>query len=258
MSAADSEVLAKALEHQSPAVISTGEGKDRRDVLVQFTSARSDSSAVGFWARVHHGDGKLIDTLIKSAGDVVVSFNTSGAKINFKSAVLKKRRRHLIHKLLLLRWPEKISVVEQRQKPRVWVPERFRLTSKIEVLAPGGETLGTAEVRVWDVGLEGASVICPAHPFLLNISGDTSIKLTIRAPDAEKDHTYPATHRYLTRLSDEKVRLGVQFAPSLDPGTAPAHRALKALIEELDAVCGRYDMLGHLNQGPRRPNAGRS
>src|SRR5689334_19987853 len=139
MSAGTPDVLAKAMEHQSPAVISTGEGKDRRDVLVQFTTSRTDSSALGFWARVHHGDAKLIDKLLKSAEDVGVSFNTSSAKINFRTALLKKRRRHLIHKLLLLRWPEKISVVEQRQKPRVWVPDRFRLLAKIQTLSPAGE-----------------------------------------------------------------------------------------------------------------------
>src|SRR5688572_6855063 len=109
MSAANTDVLAKALEDHSPAVICTGEGKERRDVLVTFTTARTDASAVGCWARVHVGDGKLIDKLIKSGEEVAVSFSTSGAKINFKTTVLKKRRRHLIHKLLLLRWPEKIS-----------------------------------------------------------------------------------------------------------------------------------------------------
>ena len=92
MSDGNSDVLARALEHHSPAVISSGDGKDRRDVLVQFTTARTDLSTVGFWARVHHGDAKLIDKLIKSAEDVGVSFNTSSAKINFRTAVVKKRR----------------------------------------------------------------------------------------------------------------------------------------------------------------------
>src|SRR5438445_755723 len=157
MGAEHSEVLASALEQHSPAIISAGEGKERRDVLVQFTTARSDASAVGFWARVHHGDAKLIDRLIKSAEDVGVSFNTSSAKINFRTALLKKRRRHLIHKLLLIRWPEKISVVEQRQKPRVWVPDRYRLGAKIQTLSPAGEVLSAAPVRVWDSGRGGHS-----------------------------------------------------------------------------------------------------
>jgi hypothetical protein len=32
-----------------------GDGKDRRDVLVQFTATRTDLSTVGFWAPVHPG-----------------------------------------------------------------------------------------------------------------------------------------------------------------------------------------------------------
>ncbi len=255
MSDGNSDVLAKALEHHSPAIISTGEGKDRRDVLVQFTTARSDSSSVGFWARVHHGDAKLIDKLIKSAEDVGVSFNTSSAKINFRTALLKKRRRHLIHKLLLIRWPEKISVVEQRQKPRVWVPERYRLGAWIQTLSPAGEGLSEAPVRVWDIGLEGASLICP-NQFSLSLSSEATIKVIIQPPDSAKGHSYLASQRHLTRLSDQKLRLGVQFAPTADPSTAPAQRALKALINELDQVCGAHAMMGELRHRAIKPGAG--
>jgi hypothetical protein len=254
MSAADSDVLAKALEQLCPAIISAGEGKDRRDVLIQFTSLRTDASTVGFWARVHHGDAKLIDKLIKSAQEVGVSFNTSSAKINFRTALLKRRRRHLIHKLLLLRWPEKISVVEQRHKPRVWVPDRFRLAAKIQTLSPTGEVVSEAPVRVWDLGLEGASVICP-NQFSLSLSSESTIRLTIQTPDSPKQHCYLATQRHLTRLSDQKLRLGLQFNPTADPSTAPAQRALKALINELDAVCGAHAMMGELRYQALRPNS---
>jgi len=252
MSAGNSDVLAKALENHSPAVISAGEGKERRDLLITFTTARTDASAVGFWARVHIGDGKLIDKLIKSAEEVGVSFSTSGAKINFKTTVLKKRRRHLIHKLLLLRWPEKISVVEQRHKPRVWVPDRFRLAAKLETLSASGEVLSVAPVRVWDIGLEGASVICPNH-FSLKLSSEATIRLTIQPPDTDKQYSYLASQRHLTRLSDQKLRLGLQFLPSPDPSTAPAQRALKAVINELDAVCGAHAMMGELRHRVVKP-----
>jgi len=255
MSDGNSDVLARALEHHSPAVISSGDGKDRRDVLVQFTTARTDLSTVGFWARVHHGDAKLIDKLIKSSEEVGVSFNTSSAKINFRTALLKKRRRHWIHKLLLLKWPEKISVVEQRQKPRVWVPDRYRLAAKIQTLGKDGAVLSEAPARVWDIGLEGASLICP-NQFSLSLSSDTMIRITIWPPDTGKSHSYLASQRHLTRLSDQKLRLGVQFTATGDPSTAPAQRALKALINELDAVCGAHAMMGELRHKSLRPRAG--
>jgi c-di-GMP-binding flagellar brake protein YcgR len=252
MSAANSEVLAKALEEHSPAIISSGEGADRRDVLVQFTSLRTDASAMGFWARVHHGDPKVIDRLIKAGEEVGVSFSTSGAKISFRTALLKKRRRYLLHRVVLLRWPEKLSVVEQRHKPRVWVPDRFRLAAKIETLSPNGQVLDVAPVRVWDLGLEGASVIC-SNQFSLSLSNEATIRLTIQAPDSPKQHTYLATQRHLTRLSDQKLRLGVQFNPTADPSTAPAQRALKALINELDAVIGAHAMMGELRHKSLKP-----
>src|SRR6266702_698502 len=213
MGAEHSELLAAALEQHSPAIISAGEGKDRRDVLIQFTSLRTDASNVGFWARVHHGDAKLIDKLIKSGTDVEVSFSTSSAKINFRTTLLRKRRRHLIHKVLLLKWPEKISVVEQRHKPRVWVPDRYRLAAKIETLSADGQVLRSAPVRVWDLGVEGASVVCP-NQFSLSLGNEATIRLTMQAPDSGKSFCYLASQRHLTRLSDQKLRLGLQFAPT--------------------------------------------
>ncbi|HEV8378961.1 MAG TPA: hypothetical protein VGQ99_04400 [Tepidisphaeraceae bacterium] len=257
MSVAISDVLAKALEQQAPAIISSGEGAERRDLMVQFTGWRADSKSVGFWARVHEGDAKVIDRLIKSADPVGVSFNTKGAKINFQTALLKKRRHNLIYKLLLLRWPEKIAVLEQRQKPRQWVPERYRIQARIQALSPKGETMSEAPVRIWDIGLEGASLICPDQPFSLSLNTQSTLKVIIRPPDSQKEHAYLATHRHLTRLSDEKLRLGVQFTPSGDPTSAPAQRALKAMVDELNAFCGQHEMLDHLRQpggqriGPR-------
>jgi hypothetical protein len=254
MSTAIPDVLSKAIENRAPAVLSAGEAKDRRDVLIQFTLLRTDMSDLGFWARVHHGDAKLIDKLIKSAEEVGVAFSTSTAKINFRTAIVKKRRRHFIQKLLLLKWPEKISQVEQRHKPRVWVPDRFRLAAKIETLSASGEVLDVAPVRVWDLGLEGASVICP-NQFSLRLNNESTIQLTMQSPESPKQHSYLATQRHLTRLSDQKLRLGLQFNATADPSTAPAQRALKALINELDAVCGAHAMMGELRHKTMKPGA---
>jgi hypothetical protein len=253
MSVAISDVLAKALEQQAPAIISTGEGANRRDLMVQFTACRADSKSVGFWARVHEGDAKVIDRLIKSSDPVGVSFNTKGAKINFQTALLKKRRHNFIYKLLLLRWPEKIAVLEQRQKPRQWVPDRYRIAARIQALSPTGEIVSEAPVRIWDIGLEGASLICPDQPFSLSLNTESKLNVIIRPPDSDKEYAYLATHRHLTRLSDEKLRLGVQFTPSGDPSSAPGQRALKALVDELNELCGRHEMLGQL----RHPNSQR-
>ena len=253
MSAGNADVLSKALEAHSPAILSAGEGKDRRDLLVTFTTARTDASAEGFWTRVHVGDGKLIDQLIKSGSEVGLSFSNSSAKINCKTRLIRQRRQHFIHKLLLLKWPERISVVEQRHKPRVWVPDRFRLAAKIETLGADGQVLSAAPVRVWDLGLEGASVICPHH-FSLKLGSDATIRLTLQPPDSPKQHSYLASQRHLTRLSDQKLRLGLQFNPTADPSTAPAQRALKALINELDAVCGAHAMMGELRNKALKPH----
>src|SRR3954468_13675848 len=102
MAAANLEVLAKAMERQIPAVISAGEGLARREMMIQFTSIRAQSNSPGFWARVHEGDSKVMDQLIKSADPVAVTFNTENRRVNFKTSLLKRRRHNLIQRLLLI------------------------------------------------------------------------------------------------------------------------------------------------------------
>jgi len=249
MSAENSELLTRAMESQIPAVISTGEGTARRDMMVQFTSTIKETNAAGFWTRLHEGDGRLIDQLIKSAQPVTVSFNTQGAKVNLQCSLLKKRRHNLMQKLLLLSWPQSIQAVEQRHKPRVWVPQRYRIGARLVVISPGGNEVGQTPVRVWDIGMEGASLICPTAPFILSMSKDSSVKVMLRPPDSEKEHTFAGTHRYMIHLTDERVRMGVQFVASQDPFAGAAQRALRGMVDELDAVCGRNDMLGALRKG---------
>ena len=112
-------------------------------------------------------------------------------------------------------------------------------------MSASGEVLSAAPVRVWDLGLEGASVVCPSH-FSLSMSHDVTIRLTIQPPNSPHVHAYLASQRHLTQLSDQQLRLGLQFLPTKDPSTTPAQRALKALVDELDQVCGAHDMMGEL------------
>jgi hypothetical protein len=144
-------------------------------------------------------------------------FNTSSAKINFRTAVVKKRRQHLIHKLLLLKWPEKISVVEQRQKPRVWVPDRYRLAAKIQTLGKDGAVLSEAPARVWDIGLEGASLICP-NQFSLSLNNETMIRITIWPPDTGKA-VYLASQRH-RQQAIRNCGWACSLRPTGDPSTA--------------------------------------
>ena len=132
--------------------------------------------------------------------------------------------------------------------------DRYRLAAKIQTLGKDGAALSEREPGV-GYRPRGASLICP-NQFSLSLNNETMIRITIWPPDTGKSHTYLASQRHLTCLSDQKLRLGVQFAATGDPLPVPTQPARKRPINELDAVCGAHAMMGELRHKSLRPGAG--
>jgi len=153
MSAVHSEVLPRRLEHHSRRLFRAARDGSARCAGSVHVGAHGCERA-GFWRGCIMGMRSSSISLIKVASDVGVSFNTTIRKIKFQSALLKKRRRHLIHKLLLLRWPEKISVVEQRQSRGVGAGSVSAGRADSDAFGDGRGP-ERAPVRVWDIGWRG-------------------------------------------------------------------------------------------------------
>jgi hypothetical protein len=93
-----------------------------------------------------------------------------------------------------------------------------------------------SDAQVWDIGMEGASLICPTNKRLIGMVKDAWLKVNLRI--RSKEYGYPALYRHMSPASDDTMRLGVQFIPSGDPSAAAAHDALERLVSELDKLCG--------------------
>ena len=232
---ANIELLMRALQREGPAVLTCGDGLARREVMIEFCAASKEADSPGFFATFHEADVLFIDDIIHRGTPGGFWFQDQNSMILFQSTILKKRRRALGQNQLLVAWPGQIMVVEERHQPRRLVPESAKITARIQVLSPSREIEYETSARIWDIGAEGASLICEAEPALLTLPKDSWMKIIIRARDDEHQFTLAATLRHMRPLPEEKVRMGLQFLPSGDPGAASAGAALQALLHELQS-----------------------
>jgi hypothetical protein len=251
MSTSNLQLLSTAVGYKAHAVVTVGQGVVKRQVLIKFIAEVYDPEGTGFWAQVHEGDSKLIDQLIESQETVTVGLCSGGAKIFFESVLMSKRRQNLVQRQILLRLPDKAEVVEQRNSPREWVPERMRLTASLLVLGPHGQEAGRFPATLWDLGRDGASIIVPADPSLKKLKNDAGLKLEIQRPDPVLHIGFAAKCRHTDAISDEKIRLGIQFVH--DKSNKAEHDLLAGVVEELRKEGIRDSMIGALNH----PTSGR-
>jgi hypothetical protein len=214
--------------------VTVGEGPARRQVMVQFESS-SHNNPAGMWAHFHEQDSALLQRLIDSGQPVAVWFQSEASMLQFSSLLLKKKH-GLAHKQLLIDWPASISIVEERHQPRWMIPASFQISGRVQVLAPNRAVELETDAQVWDIGMEGASLICPTDPRLIRMAKDAWLKVNLKIRG--KEHGYAALYRHMSPASDHTLRLGVQFIPSGDPAAASAQEALVKLVDELSQLCG--------------------
>ena len=231
MADANMELLKQAMQRESPAVITAGEGPARRQVMIQLEKLKSSEGLV---AHFQEKDTVLVQRLIDAKKPVVVWFQTDAKMLQF-SAMLLKQRQHEGRRLLLMEKPSTISIVDERHKPRWLVPANFGLTAKLQVLAPDRAVEFESSAVVWDINMDGASLVCPSNKHLRGLVKEAWLKIMLKRGGTE--YWYPALYRHMNPATDQTMRLGVQFIPSGDPSAAAAQEALTKLIEELDQLC---------------------
>lgn len=233
MAVANIQLLRRAIEREAPAIITAGEGPSRRQVMIQL--ANTPQQAGGLWAYFHEQDAALLQRLIDAGQPVGVWFQSESQMLQFSSLLLKKKN-GLAHKLLLVEWPLSITIVEERHQPRWMIPASFAIAARLQVLTPNRAVEVEKEAQVWDIGMEGASLICATDPRLIKMAKDAWLRVYLRM--GGREHSYSALYRHMSPASDQTLRLGVQFIPSGDPSAAAAHSALVKLVNELEQVGG--------------------
>jgi hypothetical protein len=236
LAAAEVSLLQSAVVNQALAVLTIGKGINRRQLMVQLHPTTGRDADSEFAARIVDGDQNLIQQFLTATEPVSVWFQDGSSLLIFETTLLKKRRAGISGIDLLMRWPPHIAVLEERLHARYWVQADFALTGTLEVLNPSRQVISRTPVRFWDVGNEGASVICPSQPKAIAITIDDWLNLQFRPPKQDP-FTLPAICRHLSVIAGGGVRVGVQFMPSGDPAAAAAQKALAVLVAQLRQLC---------------------
>src|SRR3954471_20871806 len=169
MAVANMQLLRRAIERESPAIVTAGDGPARRQLMLQLASNNKD--APGIWAHFQEQDAGLLQRLIDAGQPVGVWFQSESSMLQFSSLLLKKRH-SLVQHQVLIDWPQEISIVEERHQPRWMIPVSFAISGRVQVLAPNREVELETSAQVWDIGMEGASLICPTDQRLVRMAKD--------------------------------------------------------------------------------------
>src|SRR5688572_16669847 len=126
------EQLDKAIQKRLRATLCASIDDARHELAMRFAHAAADSAGGedGFWVELPE-HRPVIDRLISTSMNVEVSFNLDDAKVFFDSTIVRKRRHYWLKKLLLLRFPDRLSVVEQRGSARTFIPDDVNVYARI-------------------------------------------------------------------------------------------------------------------------------
>ena len=227
------EQLDKAIQKRLPAKLCASVADVRHQLDIRFMQVVDPPGpdGGGFWAELSE-DRPFLDRLIKDAATVEISFNLDDAKVFFDSTILRKRSRYWAKKLVLLKFPERLSVVEQRGAARTFVPDDIDIYAKV-FRAAGGPGADQPLVcwRLFDLSAGGAGLICPLDQRLLSLRQGEPLHVIVTHND--KGIPLAATHRYAQVLSASSLRLGIQFSDSQPRPVREEFQRLLAHLTEM-------------------------
>lgn len=226
MSAHCPEQLEKAIHKRLPATLCATVNAERHRLDLRFMHD-ADTTDEGFWAELKE-DRPFLDRLIKDAATVEISFNLDEAKVFFDSTIVRKRSRYWLKKLVLLKFPERLSVVEQRGSARAFIPDDVHVHAKIFRASGMNADDPLVSWRLFDLSIGGAGVICPHDQRLLSLKPGEPLHVIVSFGD--KGVPLAATHRYVQVLSKSSVRVGIQFN---DAQPKPVREEFQRLLAQL-------------------------
>ena len=216
------------------------------DHQIRFIRHGDAGENKGVWVEFLAGDASALELEYRQKTPVEVSFS-AGDAMAFFDTVIERRKSTLLwrERRLLLRAPNRISVLQQRKDGRAWVPDNFDLRSQLAKVTDGADGDRSATLingRVWDISLSGASLVCPADPALIGLRQEE--RLQFELTHLVTRVKLNAAVCYARPLSRQSVRLGVQFVKEDGsiPTPAEVDPNLQKLLTELRSFRARSEL----------------
>ena len=144
-------VLEKGIDEKLPALVSARWNGQPVQLHVRLVDDAGDE---GFWVELLDGPKAFVEHAVEKKSEVEVSFLLKDSVVLFESSVVAMKKRLWSGKLLLMKPPQRLSVIERRGNNREPVPDDVEVTAMV---AGWGKTTA----RVWDLSANGAALLCP-------------------------------------------------------------------------------------------------
>jgi hypothetical protein len=244
------ELFNKALAEKRLALLRGAVDGITHEHQIRFLRPAADNETNGVWVELIAGDKRALELEFRQKVGVEVSFSLEDAMLFFDSVIEHRRLSLLFTRYLLLRAPNKMSVVQQRKDGRVWVPDNCPLLSrlaKVTVESPDHHSEAIIPGRVWDLSISGASMICPVNPNHVALRQDEKLQFAVQFEKLRVDRV--ASVCYARPLSSRSVRVGLQFVDTDSPALLPGDNEkgispMQLLLNELQAANSRWKLYG--------------
>lgn len=193
-------VLARGIDEKLPALVSARWNNSPVQLHVRLVD---DAGEEGFWVEILDGPKAFIDEAVKNKSEVEVSFLLKDSVVLFESSVVAMKKRLWSGRLLLMKPPERLSVIERRGNNREPVPADVDVTAMV---AGWGKT----SARVWDLSANGAALLCPLQ---LAMDLDKGQELRVRFLRRGDEIAVLAQVCSIRSLSKQTARVGVRMEP---------------------------------------------
>jgi c-di-GMP-binding flagellar brake protein YcgR len=191
-------VLAKGIEEKLPALVSARWNGSPVQLHVRLIDDAGDE---GFWVEVLDGPKGFIQQAVQFKTEVEVSFLLKDSVVLFESSVISMKKRLWSGKLLLMKPPERVSVMERRGNNREAVPDDMEVTA---LVAGWGKTTA----RVWDLSSSGAGLLCPLQ---LAMDLEKGQELRVKILRRGQEIVVVAQVCSIRSLSKQTARVGVRM-----------------------------------------------
>ena len=222
------QLLRRLLGRRASALVQVRAVSGESEFQVVLLKAGDRQGDRGLWAAVARGGSFDFERLIKSSTPVLVKAQDGPRNLSFVSCVLARHKPLLGGNRVLLAWPASIKVQERRRSSREPVHASAPISIVLLRGADGTFPPANVSVKVVDLSMQGACVICRACP-ALQPAVDQALQVQWKLDGVE--HRVGGRYRGIENLPTGQLRLRIEFkSDTLSPATASE---LARLLEDL-------------------------
>ncbi len=228
------ETLSAAVAQKSPVTLAPANHKAAEKIActMKFIAATPE----GIYLQSTAAQVDPLPRLLKDREPLLATFCSQDARHVFKTTLAARKLDFwLTESMAIEAWliptPAEVQQIDERRFPRYQLQDSGGIHGQVfeSAYAPGMAALGS---NVWDIGLGGASFVCPVSGKFL--SAQNGVRLTTVLTTGAKKTILGCKLIHARKMTSKTMRLGVSFDPAGSEGQSTETTArLHAIITDL-------------------------